>query len=131
MKLKSGVLFSASVAIGIIGLGYLISPQFMLSNYGIVLETVNEANFARSAYGGLFIGFAILFFLGALRDQFARPALIALLTFMAGFASGRIVSVFVDGMPSLLILLLIIFEIAYTILAAYLLSVKDLSSSSA
>ncbi len=131
MKLKSVVLFSASLGIGVIGLGYLLSPQFMYGLYGIDLETVNEANMVRSAYGGLFIGFAILFLLGTLRDQFAKPALIALLTFMASFASGRIVSIFVDGMPSLLILSLIVLEITYSALAAYLLSAKCESNNSA
>ncbi|MEM7585322.1 MAG: DUF4345 domain-containing protein [Acidobacteriota bacterium] len=124
MKLKSVVLLSASLGIGVIGLGYLISPQFMYGLYGIEIETVNEANMVRSAYGGLFLGFGILFLMGSLRDQFARPALIALLTFMASFAVGRIVSIVVDGMPAPLILSLIVFEIVYSALAAYLLSAE-------
>ena len=124
MKLKSVVLLSASLGIGVIGLGYLFSPSTMYGLYGIGLETVNEANMVRSAYGGLFLGFAVLFFLGARRDQFATPALIALLTFMAGFALGRVVSLFADGMPSPLILSLIAFELIYSALAGYLLSGK-------
>lgn len=124
MKLKSVVLLSASLGIGVIGLGYLISPQFMYGLYGIEIETVNEANMVRSAYGGLFLGFGILFLMGARRDQFSRPALIALLTFMASFAVGRIVSIVVDGMPAPLILSLIVFEIVYSALAAYLLSAE-------
>ncbi len=124
MKLKSVVLLSASIGIGFIGLGYLISPQFMYGFYGIDLETVNEANMVRSAYGGLFLGFAVLFFLGVRWYQLATPALIALLASMAGFAVGRVVSIIVDGMPSPLILSLIVFEIIYSVLAAYLLSTK-------
>ena len=130
MKLKSVVLLSASIGIGFIGLGYLISPQFMYGLYGIDLETVNEANMVRSAYGGLFLGLAVLFFLGVRRYQLATPALIALLTSMAGFAVGRVVSVIVDGMPSPLILSLIVFETIYAVLAAYLLSAKNVSSNS-
>ncbi|MES9925741.1 MAG: DUF4345 domain-containing protein [Candidatus Thiodiazotropha endolucinida] len=130
MKLRIAVLLSASLGIGAIGLGYLVSPQFMYGLYGIGLETVNELNMVRSAYGGLFFGFAILFLLGALRANLAKPALIALLTFMAGFALGRIVSVLVDGVPSPLILSLIVAEIAYTALAVYLLSMKNASHSS-
>ena len=125
MKLKAIALLSASLGIGVIGLGYLFSPQMMYGLYGIGLETVNEANMVRSAYGGLFLGFAVLFFLGARRDQLATPALVALLTFMSGFALGRIVSVLVDGVPAPLILLLIVFEITYAALAGYLLSGKD------
>lgn len=129
MNLKIAVLLSASLGIGIIGLGYLISPQFMYGLYDIDLETINEANMVRAAYGGLFLGFAVLFLLGALRDQFAKPALIALLTFMAGFASGRIISIFLDGIPSLLILSLVVFEILYSALAVYLLSANTTTNN--
>ncbi len=84
-----------------------------MASTAIGLESVNEANMVRSAYGGLFLGFAVLFFLGARQDSLAKPALIALLTFMASFAVGRIVSIFADGTPSPLILGLIAFEIIY------------------
>ncbi len=131
MKLRIAVLLSASLGIGAVGLGYLVSPQFMYGLYGIGLESVNELNMVRSAYGGLFLGFAALFLLGALSTNLAKPALIALLAFMAGFALGRTVSVFVDGIPSPLILSLIVFEITYTALAAYLLSTKNASYTSA
>lgn len=122
MKLRNAALLSASLGIGTIGLGYILSPQFMFGLYGIELESADAANMVRSAYGGLFLGFAVLFFLGARRDHLAKPALIGLLTFMAGFACGRIVSVFVDGIPSPLILSLIAFEIVYSALAAHLLT---------
>ncbi|MEM8963188.1 MAG: DUF4345 domain-containing protein [Acidobacteriota bacterium] len=128
MKLESIVLYSASLGIGLIGLGYLFAPESMYGLYGIGLETVNEANMVRAAYGGLFLGFGALFFLGARRGPLATPALVALLTFMAGFAVGRIVSVVVDGVPSPLILSLIAFEVVYAALAAKLLSGKGLGS---
>ncbi len=121
MKLENFILLSASLGIGTIGLGYLVSPQFMYGLYSIQLETVNEANMVRAAYGGLFVSFATLFLFGAIRDRFTKPALIALLAFMAGFACGRIASILVDGMPSLLIVSLIGFEILYAALSAYLL----------
>ncbi len=130
MKLASAVLLLASLGIGVIGLGYLLSPHTMYGLYGIGLETVNEANMVRAAYGGLFLGFAILFLLGGLQDQFTRPALVALLTFMAGFAVGRIVSLIVDGMPSLIIISLIVFEVVYSALAVYLLSNRYASRGS-
>lgn len=131
MNLKLVVLISASLGLGVIGVGYLVSPQTMYGLYGIDLDSVNEANMVRGAYGGLFLGFAVLLFLGARRADLATPALVALLTFMAGFALGRIVSVVVDGMPSPLILLLIAFEVVYCALAASLLARRDPSHDSA
>lgn len=122
LKLRALVLLSASLGIGTVGLGYLFMPQSMYGLYGIELESVNEANMVRSAYGGLFLGFALLFLAGARRERFGTPALVALLTFMAGFALGRVVSIFADGVPSPLVFSLIAFEIVYAALAAYLLS---------
>jgi len=110
------------VGIGLVGLGYLSSPATMYGLYGITIDSVNEASMVRSAYGGLFLGFAILFFQGARREHFTKAALTALLVFMGSFALGRIISIVADGVPSLLILALLGAEIVYTALAFKLLS---------
>ena len=60
----------------------------------------NEAHLVRAAYGGAFISFGVLFALGAAKPLLSRTALVALLTFMSGFAFGRVVRMLVDGMPS-------------------------------
>lgn len=129
MTLRTLVLLSAALGLGLIGLGYLAAPQVMYGLYGIDLETVNEANMVRSAYGGVFLALSVLLALGATKEHFARPALIALLTFMTGFALGRAVSVVVDGLPSALILALLATEITYAALATYLLAKKPPTQS--
>ena len=122
MSLRVATLLSAALGVSLIGLGYLISPQFMFGLYGIGLESVNGMNMVRSAYGGLFAGFALLFGLGAARPELARPALLGLFTFMAGLAAGRIASIAIDRLPSPLILGLTGVEIAYACVAGYLLT---------
>lgn len=123
--LKTAVLMSAAFGLGSIGLGYVVAPQWMYGLYGITLDSVNEANMVRSAYGGVFVAVAVLFFMGALRATLEKAALIALLTFMSGFAVGRIVSVCVDGVPSWLVLSLIALEVCYAALAMWLLKQAD------
>ena len=119
MNLKNAVLLSAALGLGLIGFGYLVSPQLMYSLYGIGLESVNEFNMVRSSYGGQFLGFAVLFLLGATHPHLSKPAIVGLLTFMASFAGGRIVSAVVDGKPGTLVIAHIVLEISYAIAAAY------------
>jgi nitrate reductase gamma subunit len=74
MKFIAFILLSAALGIGAIGVGYMLVPDWMYSLYGIGIESVNEANMVRGAYGGLFVASAVLFLLGALQAQFTRPA---------------------------------------------------------
>jgi hypothetical protein len=121
MNLKVMVLASAAFGIGAIAVGYLVAPQFMLSNYGISIDSINEASMIRSSYGGMFFAFAVLFTIGALKAEFSHAALLALLVFMAGFAGGRIISLMADGIPSLLVLGLLLLEVSYTLVTTYIL----------
>lgn len=121
MNLAKATLLSAAMGMGMIGVGYSVSPQFMFGLYGIQLESINELNMVRAAYGGLFIGFAALFALGFVRSSITQPALLALLTFMAGFAMGRMASIIMDGLPDILIMGLFALEVVYAALAIYLL----------
>jgi drug/metabolite transporter superfamily protein YnfA len=90
--MQNWVLRTAALAVGIIGFGYLLVPARVLGIYGVELHSVTETAIVRAAYGGLFVAFALLFALGSQRDALARPALIALATFMGGFGLGRLAS---------------------------------------
>jgi len=122
MSFKGFVLISAALGVGAIGTGYLISPQYMLAFYSVTLDSINEASIIRSVYGGLFLGFAVLFLAGALKQEYSRPALLALLAFMGGFAVGRVISLLADGVPSPLVLGLFGLEVTFASAAAYLLA---------
>ncbi len=118
MKFSTFVLLSATVGIGAIGIGYILAPQWVYGLYGIGIESVNEANMVRAAYGGLFVASALLFALGATNEGLTRPALIYLLIFTLGLTGGRTMSVLVDGVPSGLILLVQGGEVVYITLAS-------------
>jgi hypothetical protein len=51
---------------------------------------------------GLYIGFGILWFIGATSLNFLRVATISNIVFMTGLAFGRITSIFLDGYPSVI-----------------------------
>jgi hypothetical protein len=54
----------------------------------------------------------VLWILGALRSSLTRAAVIAEVVFMIGLALGRLVSIVVDGLPSLLLVAYMVLEIA-------------------
>ena len=119
------LLISAGLAIGFVGLGYLGPAESMYARYSIEILSVNQFNMVRGAYGGLFLTFAALFLLGAFKDKYTFSALIGLLTFMFGFAIGRIASIIQDGNPSTLIYSLLAFEVFYSLASIYCLRELD------
>ncbi|MCP3978132.1 MAG: DUF4345 domain-containing protein [bacterium] len=52
---------------------------------------------------GLYLGMIVLWVLGALRESLTSTALIANVVFMFGLAFGRVLSIVVDGVPSVLL----------------------------
>ncbi len=124
MKFNKVLLISASLGIGVVGLGYLISPQFMYGLYNIDITSTNQFNMVRGAYSGLFLSFSLLFFVGAINEKIEFPAMVSLFVFMSGFAIGRITSVVLEGMPGFRIIGLLLFELFYSICSAYYLFSK-------
>lgn len=100
-----------AIAIGSIGLFYLIDPNILLGRYDLQAGSVGMDNMLRSAYGGVFLISAGVFALGVFQSSRLRDSLIFLAMFMAGAALGRGVSVFAAGPPPDAILPLLYFEI--------------------
>jgi hypothetical protein len=67
----------------------------------------------------MFVAFSILFLIGAFFERIAICSLVGLLTFMVGFAFGRLASVVLDGVPSGLVFGLLACEVFYSAASAY------------
>ena len=65
---------------------------------------------------GLYIGFVIFWITGAFNDSLEIPALWSLIIFMAGLASGRFLSLIIDGIPHPLFVLWMLLEIIFGVL---------------
>jgi len=63
------------------------------------VETTDLANVFR-AIMGLYLAFASLWILGILKSDYWKAATLSQVLFMLGLALGRILSVFLDGIPS-------------------------------
>ena len=69
------------------------------SQFDIHLNTIDEHNFFK-AIMGLYLGFSALWILGIFKEDYLKLAIITNMIFMLGLGSGRVLSIFIDGIPS-------------------------------
>ena len=62
-------------------------------------KTTDEFNFYKAIIG-LYIGFSILWVYGMLKPKILYTALITNIIFMLGLGFGRLISIFIDGVPT-------------------------------
>jgi hypothetical protein len=62
-------------------------------------NTTDEHNFYK-AIMGLYLGFSALWIWGVLHLKFLKTALVTNCIFMLGLGSGRVLSIFIDGLPT-------------------------------
>ena len=116
MNKKSFFLIFVASGVFLISLSYGIVPNITLSYlYGIEVDGVNLLNIFR-AIMGLYIGFVIFWIIGAFNDSLKITALWSLIIFMAGLASGRFLSLIIDGIPHPLFVLWMLLEIIFGVL---------------
>lgn len=106
------LLFSAAGLLAV-ALSYGVAPASVLpAILDLTVEGTDLTHVFR-AIMGLYLGMIALWVVGAFRPNFSRSAVIAEIFFMLGLAFGRIVSVIVDGTPSLLLLGYAVVEIGF------------------
>ncbi len=75
----------------------LFDPAGMLASFAVELSNPTALAHERSIQGGGMASAGVLMWLGLLRPNFRRPALVAATFVMWGFALGRILGAIVDG----------------------------------
>jgi hypothetical protein len=104
------LLFSAA-GLFLIALSYGIAPAAILPlALDMAVEGTDLTHIFRAVMG-LYLGMIVLWVLGAFKASLTRAAVIAEVTFMFGLALGRVVSIIVDGMPSLLLIAYAVLEL--------------------
>ena len=116
MNKKSFFLIFVASGVFLISLSYGIVPSKTLSYlYGIEVDSVNLSNIFRAVMG-LYIGFVIFWIIGAFNKSLKIPALWSLIIFMLGLASGRFLSLIIDGVPHPLFIIWMLLEIIFGVL---------------
>lgn len=108
-------LLISSLIIISIGLIYGFSPNLL---FEVNLNSIDEHNIFK-AIMGLYIAFGLLFILGIFDAKFWKSATIANGFLMYGLASGRIISLFLEGIPSAIFCIGIIGEMILGTFAFY------------
>jgi hypothetical protein len=122
MKKESLFLLAAALGLVPIALSYGLVPQtslpFLLD---IEVDTVNSTHIYRAVMG-LYLANILFWIAGARNESLTIPALWGLTIFMLGLASGRAISLVIDGMPHLLLVTYLILEIGFGFVGYYLVS---------
>lgn len=100
-----------------VAMGYGALPaRTMPMLLGVEVDSLELTHILRAVMG-LYLGMVVLWVLGALRAAFTPSALIAGGIFMLGLAAGRLVSLFVDGVPHHLLVIYLGPEISLGVMA--------------
>jgi hypothetical protein len=105
------LLFSA-VGLLLIALSYGIVPKTVLPKVLDITVDGTDLTHILRAVMGLYLGMIVLWVLGAFRVSLTRAAVIAEVAFMFGLAFGRVLSIIVDGVPSALLVVYTVLEVA-------------------
>ena len=104
-------LLISAVLICCIGLAYGTSPDTVLPKlFGFAVENTNLKNIFR-AIMGLYLAMSVVWLIGAVRKTLWQAATITNIAFMGGLATGRIISLFMDGIPGVYFLIGLAVEI--------------------
>ena len=87
-----------------VALSYGVAPATVLPQLLDITVDGTDLTHVLRAIMGLYLGMIVLWVLGAFRPSLTRAAVIAEIAFMCGLAVGRVLSIVVDGMPSIALL---------------------------
>ena len=96
----------------LVALSYGAAPAIVLPRILEVSVEGTDVTHIFRAYMGLYLGMITLWTIGAFRLDLSRTAVIAAIFFMLGLAGGRLLSIIVDGVPSILLIVYALVEIA-------------------
>ena len=98
-----------------VALAYGFQPDLL---FDITIKSIDEANIFK-AIMGLYLCFSVLWILGILKQNYWYAATIANIIFMLGLALGRVISLIIDGLPSLIFSMGTIGELILAIFGIY------------
>jgi len=117
LKLAKFILWLNSGLFLLFGLGFLFLPAYLSALLtDAVPGTISGLIDMRAVYGGMSLGVAIIFALLAKAQHFRLGAQ-SILAVMLAFAISRMIGIAIDGMPNLIILIILGTELLMALLA--------------
>ena len=122
---KYFLIFSFSV-VAIIALLYGISPQWFATTFldGPAVVSLDVRHILR-AVTGLYLALGVFWLYAAFSDKYRNFAVLSIMLFAGGLVSGRIISLFIDGQPSGILMLYVAMEFAFVPIAFWVFKLPD------
>lgn len=125
MNIRQIFLLVAAIGLIPIALSYGLVPQKSLSYlYDVSVSNINGAHIFRAVMC-LYLALVSFWVVGAFRIQLRQAALYSLVVFMLGLATGRVLSLVVDGIPNWLLIGYLGLEFSFGIIGLMLLKRPD------
>lgn len=109
-KLTQCFLLICGISFLLIGTNTFHDPLAAMAPVELNINTVSALNELRATYGGLQIGMGLFLLAGIACKSMTRPALLAQALIVGGLASGRLISIALDGQPNAFVQGLIVLE---------------------
>lgn len=123
-KLQKALLLIVAIGLIPIALSYGLIPEKSISYlFNISVSEINLIHILRAVMG-LYLALILFWFIGAFKIHLRQAAIYSLIVFMFGLASGRIISLILDGVPNWLLLVYLALELSFGILGLVLVLVK-------
>jgi hypothetical protein len=117
MSKESIFLMVAAVGLMPIALAYGLVPATTVPMlYGVEIDSINLTHIFRAVMG-LYLAMIVFWILGATRESLRFSALCSVVVFMGGLAVGRLLSLFFDGIPGILLLIYLVLELGFALVA--------------
>ena len=115
MKRESFFLIFVAAGVFPVALTYGVNPQVTLAYlYDIEVNSANLSNIFR-AIMGLYIALNVFWIIGAFKKTLLLPAIWSLTIFMTGIGLGRMLSLFIDGIPYPAFIIYMLLEFIFAI----------------
>jgi predicted membrane protein len=125
MNIRQKFLLVAAIGLLPIALSYGLMPQKSLSYlFDISVSDPNGIHIFRAVMG-LYLALIMFWLIGAFMVQIRQAALYSLIVFMFGLAAGRILSLFIDGVPHWLLVVYLVLELGFGVLGILLIKKSD------
>ena len=121
MQLKKVLLVLSFVTVCVIALLYGISPQWFFDTFLVTSQEpgIDQSHILRAVMM-LYIALGLFWLYCAFSDKYRDAGIIVLAIFCGGLATGRVLSVIVDGIPSPILILYIFMELSLVPLCIWL-----------
>ena len=125
VRIKQAYLILTFFVVAALAALYGISPQWFARTFLGVAELDRNLAHILRAVMGLYLGMGLFWLFAASSSRHRNTAVLTTLIFAAGLASGRIISLFADGLPARLLVCYTVAELVIVPIAFWVYRLPD------